>query len=42
MNLVDELPTGDSDEEMHSLGGKFALLAIGTLVGNQRSNGSGH
>jgi hypothetical protein len=34
MNLVDELPTGDSDDDLHSLGGKFALLTIGTLVRN--------
>ncbi|MFS0574128.1 hypothetical protein AB1K83_00700 [Sporosarcina sp. 179-K 3D1 HS] len=29
---ADELPARGSDVEMHSLGGKFALLATGTLV----------
>jgi len=33
MILVDELPTSDSDDDMHSLGGKFALLANGHASG---------
>jgi hypothetical protein len=35
MTLVDELPTSDSGDEMHCLGGKFALLTNETLVGNR-------